>query len=58
MTTSLIMTEEFLTTTNDRGASSKKGQHSDSDTKTAERWGCDYLDVEDFIKMMSDEVKK
>ena len=39
-------------------ASGKEGQHSDSDTKTAERWGCDYLDVEDFIKMMSDETQK
>ena len=81
MTTSLIMTEEFLTATNDRSnpnrkpnnglptiskletlmigdASGKEGQHSDSDTKTTERWGCDYLDVEDFIKMMSDETKK
>lgn len=95
MTTSLIMTEEFLAATNDRSnpnrkpntgmirilldeyqedndlptiskletlmigdASGKEGQHSDSDTKTAERWGCDYLDVEDFIKMMSDEAKK
>ena len=42
----------------DNGLPYKGGQHSDSDTKTAERWGCDYLDVEDFIKMMSDETKK
>ena len=32
--------------------SGKEGQHSDSDTKTAEKWSCDYLDVEDFIKTL------
>ena len=29
-------------------ASGKKGQFSDSDKKTAENFGIDYLDVEDF----------
>lgn len=32
-------------------ASGKKGQFSDSDKKTAENFGIDYIDVEDFIKM-------
>lgn len=30
----------------------KEGQFSDSDKKTAENFGIDYLDVEDFIKRM------
>lgn len=30
-------------------ASGKEGQFSDSDKKTSENFGCDYLDVEDFI---------
>lgn len=30
-------------------ASGKKGQFSDSDKKTAENFGIDYMDVEDFI---------
>lgn len=32
-------------------ASGKEGQFSDSDKKTAENFGCDYLDVEDFCKL-------
>lgn len=30
-------------------ASGKEGQYSDSDKKTAENWGIDYMDVTDFI---------
>lgn len=36
-------------------ASGKPGQWSDSDKKTAENFGIDYLDVEDFIKAMKNE---
>ena len=32
-------------------ASGKPGQFSNSDLKTAEHFGIDYLDVEDFVKM-------
>ena len=32
-------------------ASGKPGQFSDSDKKTAENFDCDYMDVEDFIKL-------
>lgn len=32
-------------------ASGKEGQFSDSDKKTAENFGIDYMDVDDFIKM-------
>lgn len=32
-------------------ASGKEGQFSDSDKKTAENFGIDYMDVEDFIKL-------
>ena len=32
-------------------ASGKEGQFSDSDKKTAENFGIDYIDVEDFVKM-------
>ena len=32
-------------------ASGKEGQFSDTDKKTAENFGIDYMDVEDFIKM-------
>ena len=32
-------------------ASGKEGQFSDSDKKTAENFGIDYIDVEDFIKI-------
>lgn len=32
-------------------ASGKEGQFSDSDKKTAENFGIDYLDVEDFINI-------
>lgn len=31
-------------------ASGKEGQFSDSDKKTAENFGIDYLDIEDFVK--------
>lgn len=33
-------------------ASGKEGQFSDSDKKTAENFGIDYMDVDDFIKEM------
>ena len=36
-------------------ASGKGGQFSDSDKKTAENFGIDYMDVEDFVKEMSHE---
>ena len=36
-------------------ASGKPGQWSDSDKRTAENFGIDYLDVEDFIKEMNNE---
>lgn len=36
-------------------ASGKEGQFSDSDKKTAENFGIDYMDVEDFVKEMSHE---
>lgn len=32
-------------------ASGKPGQFSDSDKKTAENFGIDYMDVEDFLKL-------
>ena len=32
-------------------ASGKEGQFSDSDKKTAENFGIDYIDVEDFVNM-------
>ena len=32
-------------------ASGKEGQFSDSDKKTAENFGIDYMDVDDFINM-------
>lgn len=32
-------------------ASGKPGDHSDTDRKTAENFGCDYLDVKEFIAM-------
>ena len=35
-------------------ASGKDGQFSDTDKKTAENFGIDYLDVEDFINEMND----
>lgn len=38
-------------------ASGKEGQFSDSDKKTAENFGIDYFDVEDFIKEMSHEFQ-
>lgn len=31
-------------------ASGKEGQWSDTDKKTAENFGCDYMDVEDFVR--------
>lgn len=30
-------------------ASGKEGQFSDSDKKTAENFGCEYMDVDDFV---------
>ena len=36
-------------------ASGKEGQFSDSDKKTAENFGIDYMDVEDFIKEVNNE---
>ena len=36
-------------------ASGKVGQYSDTDKKTAENFGCDYLDVEDFVKLVNNE---
>ena len=34
-------------------ASGKKGQFSDTDKKTAENFGIDYLDVDDFVKQIN-----
>lgn len=34
-------------------ASGLEGQFSDSDKKTAENFGIDYLDVEDFVSVMN-----
>ena len=36
-------------------ASGKEGQFSDSDKKTAENYGIDYMDVEDFINANSED---
>lgn len=36
-------------------ASGLPGQFSDSDAKTAENFGIDYLDVDDFVNMMDNE---
>lgn len=36
-------------------ASGKEGQFSDSDKKTAENFGIDYLDVDDFVKLVNKE---
>lgn len=36
-------------------ASGKEGQFSDTDKKTAENFGCDYLDVDDFVKLANAE---
>lgn len=36
-------------------ASGKEGQFSDIDKKTAENFGIDYLDVEDFVKLVNKE---
>ena len=38
-------------------ASGKKGQFSDSDKKTAENFGIDYMDVEDFVNIDWDEYR-
>ena len=38
-------------------ASGKEGQFSDSDKKTAENFGIDYLDVEDFVKGIRYELQ-
>ena len=37
-------------------ASGKPGQFSDSDKKTAENFGIDYMDVEDFIKLNHEDA--
>ena len=37
-------------------ASGKEGQFSDSDKKTAENFGIDYIDVDDFVKMDLEEL--
>ena len=37
-------------------ASGKEGQFSDSDKKTAENFGIDYIDVEDFVEESNKEV--
>ena len=34
-------------------ASGKEGQFSDSDKKTAENFGIDYVDVDDFVNVVS-----
>ena len=34
-------------------ASGKEGQFSDSDKKTAENFGIDYMDVDDFVKLIN-----
>jgi hypothetical protein len=36
-------------------ASGKLGQFSDSDKKTAENYGIDYMDIEDFKNYMKGE---
>ena len=36
-------------------ASGKEGQFSDSDKKTAENFGIDYMDVEDFVNANLDD---
>ena len=38
-------------------ASGKEGQFSDTDKKTAENFGIDYLDVDDFINEMNNETE-
>lgn len=38
-------------------ASGKEGQFSDTDKKTAENFGIDYLDVDDFINAMNNETE-
>lgn len=38
-------------------SSGKEGQFSDTDKKTAENFGIDYMDVDDFINEMSNETK-
>ena len=37
-------------------ASGKEGQFSDSDKRSAENFGIDYMDVEDFIEESDKEV--
>lgn len=37
-------------------ASGKEGQFSDTDKKTAENFGCDYMDVEDFVKFVNEKL--
>lgn len=38
-------------------ASGKPGQFSDSDKKTAENFGIDYMDVDDFVEEMKEDKK-
>lgn len=47
-----FMKEEYLMIGD---ASGKEGQWSDTDKKTAENFGIDYMDVNDFIKVMEEE---
>lgn len=35
-------------------ASGKDGQWSDTDKKTADNFGCDYIDVDDFVRYLKD----
>ena len=35
-------------------ASGKEGQFSDTDKKTAENFGIDYMDVDDFVRYWED----
>lgn len=39
-------------------ASGKEGQFSDSDKKTAENFGIDYVDVDDFVNVVSHNFSK
>lgn len=39
-------------------ASGKKGQFSNTDLKTAQNFGIDYLDVEDFVEMINNPNKE
>lgn len=39
-------------------ASGKEGQFSDSDKKTAENFGCEYMDVNDFVYKYNNRQQK